>query len=115
MQKAYASAAEIRALEFEPLPVERRDPPYELRPDSRRRGPSELWSRFDHATEALNQAWEGTSIQALADAHGELARILAALAIAVAEEDGMPAPTIPDVLGARVAAATSPTSATGTG
>jgi hypothetical protein len=97
MQKAHDSAAKIRGLAFDPLPPGRRDPPYELRPDSGRRGPSELWKRFDQATEALNKAWQGASMQAIADAFGELARTLALLARAVAAEDHLPVPDLRDI------------------
>jgi hypothetical protein len=84
MQAAHGSAADIRGVAFDPRPPGIREPPYELRSDSGRRGPLELWERFDRATVNLNEAWQGMSVQAIADAFGELARTLALLARAVA-------------------------------
>jgi hypothetical protein len=97
MQKAHGLAAEIRGLAFDPLPPGIREPPYELRTDSGRRGPPELWERFDQATVKLTEAWQGTSLQAIADAFGELARTLALLARAVAEQDDVSVPDFPDI------------------
>jgi hypothetical protein len=67
-------------LGWEPMPTARRPAPPELRPDSGRRGPSELWARFD-------TAWEDLSLPAVARAFGELATVSRQLAYAVAEED----------------------------
>jgi hypothetical protein len=41
---------------------ERARPPYELRPGTGRRGPTELWARFDAAVQRLNQAGAGDSL-----------------------------------------------------
>ena len=65
----------------------RRPAPPELRPDSGRRGPSELWAKFDTDWEDLGKALEGISLPAVARAFGELATVLRQLATAVAEED----------------------------
>src|SRR6201997_1340239 len=46
-------------LGWEPLPPARRPPPPELRPDSGRRGPAELWAKFDPAWDDLGKALEG--------------------------------------------------------
>jgi hypothetical protein len=74
-------------LGWEPMPAARRPAPPELRPDSGRRGPSELWARFDIAWEDLGKALESISLPAVARAFGELATVSRQLANAVAEED----------------------------
>jgi hypothetical protein len=48
-------------------------PPYELRRDTGRTGPAELWERFDASVVAYNQAIAGTSARAVADAADDLA------------------------------------------
>ena len=60
-------------------------PPYELRPETGRRGPDELWLRFDEAVRRLNAAGAGDSLAdvvagygAVADAAGTLADALEA-------------------------------------
>jgi hypothetical protein len=115
MQKAHDSLAEIRGLAFDPLPPGTRDPPYELRPGSGRRGPAELWERFDQATVTLNETWQGTSLRAIARAFGELAMTLALLARAVAEEDHVPVPDFPDIPDLPEAPAGAARDPTGTG
>jgi hypothetical protein len=72
-------------------------PPYELRPGTGRRGPAELWQRFDAAVSGLNRAIAGTSAAGVADAIGAVAEVAAALADAVAAEDQRP----PQVQGGR--------------
>ena len=62
-------------------------PPYELRPDSGRRGPEELWGRFDGAVAELSRAAAGTDILAVADAYAELAEAAGELAETVEGED----------------------------
>ena len=74
-------------LGWEPLPPARRPPPPELRPDSGRRGPRELWGRFDTAWGDLGNALESISLPAVARAFGELATLLRNLSAAVAEDD----------------------------
>jgi hypothetical protein len=74
-------------LGWEPLPPARRPPPPELRPDSGRRGPKELWATFDISWEDLSEALEGISLAAIARAFGELATIARQLSASVAEED----------------------------
>ena len=59
-------------------------PPYELRPNTGRTGPSDLWARFDAGVGAYNRAIATTSARAVADAADELAD--AADAIAHAHE-----------------------------
>jgi hypothetical protein len=73
---------------WRPVPgAERAQPPYELRPGTGRRGPEDLWERFDAAVAALNSAITGSSSANVADAFGELSDVAAVLADAVAAED----------------------------
>src|ERR1700750_2012068 len=53
--------------------AETAEPPYELRPGTGRRGPAELWARFDAAVESLNHAITGTNVAGVARAFGALA------------------------------------------
>ena len=62
-------------------------PPYELRPESGRRGPEELWRRFDAAAADLSRVAAGTDILAVADAYAELGAAAGELAQAVHGED----------------------------
>jgi hypothetical protein len=62
-------------------------PPYELRPGSGRRGPSELWERFDEAVAELDRVSEGRSLRAVAHAYAELGDVADQLALAVERED----------------------------
>jgi len=93
---AEAAAREQVALEhahaagllWRPVPsAEHAQPPYELRPGTGRRGPEDLWTRFDQAVSALNTAITGSNSAAVADAFGELSDAAAALAEAVSHED----------------------------
>src|SRR5689334_14522989 len=80
--------AHAAGLLWRPVPgAENAAPPYELRPGTGRRGPAELWERFDAAVATLNQAITGSSAAAVADAFGEFAEAAGALADAVAAED----------------------------
>ena len=65
-------------------------PPYELRPESGRRGPAELWHAFDAAIDTRRKALEGTDARAIAEAFAQLAAAARQLAVAVAEIDGIP-------------------------
>jgi len=62
-------------------------PPYELRPGSGRRGPAELWVRFDEAVAELDRVSEGRSLRAVARAYAELGDVTDQLALAVERED----------------------------
>jgi hypothetical protein len=62
---------------------ERARPPYELRPGTGRRGPEELWARFDVAVERLNQAGAGDSLADLVAAYAAVAEAARALADAL--------------------------------
>lgn len=84
--------AHAAGLLWRPVPgAENAAPPYELRPGTGRRGPAELWERFDAAVAALNRAITGSSAAVVADAFGEIAEAADALAAAVAGEDAMAA------------------------
>jgi hypothetical protein len=61
--------------------------PYELRPGTGRRGPKELWQRFDSAVEEVNRAAAGTDLIEVASAHGALTEAASALALEVERED----------------------------
>jgi hypothetical protein len=67
-------------------------PPYELRPGTGRRGPAELWERFDAAVAGLNRAITGSDAAAVADAFGDMADMAGALAEAVARDDRLAEP-----------------------
>jgi hypothetical protein len=80
--------AHAAGLLWRPVPgAENAEPPYELRPGTGRRGPADLWERFDGAVANLNRAITGSSAATVADAFGRLADVAAELAEAVARED----------------------------
>jgi hypothetical protein len=80
--------AHAAGLMWRPVPgAERAAPPYELRPGTGRRGPEELWIRFDVAVTALNRAIAGSSASEVARSFGEMSEATADLADAVARED----------------------------
>ena len=80
--------AHAAGLRWRPVPgAEGAAPPYELRPGTGRRGPTELWARFDGAVATLNRAIAGSDAAAVADAFGEMAEAARDLADAVARED----------------------------
>lgn len=82
--------AHSAGLGWRPVPgSEHAAPPYELRPGTGRRGPAELWERFDAAVNGLNRAITGSDSAAVADAFGEMAEVAQTLADAVAREDGL--------------------------
>src|SRR5450755_921682 len=62
-------------------------PPYELQPGSGRRGPVDLWERFDEAVAELDRVSEGRSLRAVARAYAELGDVADQLALAVERED----------------------------
>src|SRR5437763_5810702 len=75
-------------LQWRPIPgAQGAQPPYELRPGTGRRGPEELWQRFDTAVQDLNHAITGTNVTAVGRAFGELAGAAGAVADAVEAED----------------------------
>ena len=86
--------AHAAGLLWRPVPgAETAQPPYELRPGTGRRGPADLWERFDRAVASLNRAITGTSSADVADAFGEMAEAAGALADAVEQADQSSAAT----------------------
>jgi len=80
--------AHTAGLLWRPVPgAENSAPPYELRPDTGRRGPEDLWERFDAAVAGLNRAITGSDAAVVADAFGEMAEAAGALADVLARED----------------------------
>jgi hypothetical protein len=80
--------AHAAGLEWRPVPgAEQAEPPYELRPGTGRRGPQELWHRFDAAVAALNSAITGSNAADVADAFGEMSEAARALADAIDHAD----------------------------
>jgi hypothetical protein len=79
--------AEAAGFEWPPHRAAASEPPYELRPGSGRRGPDELWRRFDAAAADLSRAAAGSDVLSVADAYGELGEAAAELAAAVERED----------------------------
>jgi hypothetical protein len=79
---------EAAAAGFQWPPARKADsePPYELRPGTGRRGPQQLWQRFDQATTRLGTVAAGEDILEVAAAYEELAAIAGELAQAVAAE-----------------------------
>jgi hypothetical protein len=62
---------------------ERARPPYELRPGTGRRGPAELWTRFDAAVQRLNHAGAGDNLADVIDAYASVAQAALELADAL--------------------------------
>jgi hypothetical protein len=58
-------------------------PPYELRPGTGRRGPAELWTRFDEAVAGLNEAGAGDSLADVVAAYAAVSEAAGALADAL--------------------------------
>jgi hypothetical protein len=83
MRDAQARALEA-GLAWRPIEgSERARPPYELRPGTGRRGPEQLWARFDAAVEQLNDAGAGDSLAAVVAAYAAVAEAAGALADAL--------------------------------
>ena len=86
-QAAWEHAHEAGLL-WRPIPgTENAQPPYELCPGTGRRGPPDLWERFDEAVAGLNRVIAGSDAAAVAAAFGEMAAAAGALADAVTRED----------------------------
>ena len=79
--------AEAAGLEWPPHRASSGGPPHELRPGSGRRGPDELWRRFDATVADLSRAAAGTDILSVGDAYAELGEAAGTLATAVERED----------------------------
>ena len=83
MRDAHARALEA-GLAWRPIEgSERARPPYELRAGTGRRGPVELWARFDAAVDELNRAGAGDSLAAVVAAYAAVAEAAGALADAL--------------------------------
>ena len=80
-------AADAQGFEWPPARKADSEPPYELRPGTGRRGPEELWQRFDEATTRLGTVAAGTDMLEVARAYEQLAEIAGQLSHAVAAED----------------------------
>lgn len=62
-------------------------PPYELQPGTGRRGPEDVWQRFDEAVAELDRVSEGRSLRAVGRAYAELADVASQLAEAIETSD----------------------------
>jgi hypothetical protein len=79
--------AEAAGFDWSPHRATASAPPYELRPDSGRRGPEEGWRRFDAAAAHLSRAAAATDLLAVADAYAELGEAAGELAQTVQREE----------------------------
>jgi len=79
--------ADAAGFEWPPHRASSSAPPYELQPGSGRRGPEELWRRFDGAVAEINRVATGTDLVEVARAYEELAEAAGAVAEAVERED----------------------------
>ena len=83
MRDAHARALQA-GLAWRPVAdSERARPPYELRPGTGRRGPHELWTRFDAAVQRLNQAGAGDDLGDVVGAYAAVAQAASELADAL--------------------------------
>jgi hypothetical protein len=74
MRDAHARALDA-GLAWRPVAdSERARPRCELRPGTGRRGPAELWSRFDGAVQQLNQAGASETLADVVDAYAAVAQ-----------------------------------------
>jgi hypothetical protein len=87
MRDAHARALQA-GLAWRPVAdSERARPPYELRPGTGRRGPPDLWARFDAAVRQLNQAGAGDNLADVVDAYAAVAHTASELADALQAAD----------------------------
>ena len=87
-EAAVCRDAATLGLAWRPIPgAENAEAPHELRPGTGRRGPDELWERFDTAVARFNHANAGTDAAAVADAYADVSAAALALADAVQAED----------------------------
>ncbi len=80
-------AADAAGFDWTPHRAAESRPPYELQPGTGRRGPEELWRRFDGAVASLSAIATGKDIVAVAEAYDELAAAASELAKVVGRED----------------------------
>jgi hypothetical protein len=79
--------ADAAGYEWPPHRSANSQPPHELQPGSGRRGPDQLWRRFDVAVNELGRAATGRDLQTVAEAYEELGQAARELAQAVETED----------------------------
>jgi hypothetical protein len=79
--------ADAAGFDWPPHRAAHSDPPYELRPGTGRRGPEDLWRRFDAAVAKLSAVATGKDIVTVAEGFDELAAAASDLADAVGRED----------------------------
>jgi hypothetical protein len=72
-EAAACREAHAAGFEWPPHRATASNPPYELQPGSGRRGPEELWRKFDIAVSELNRAATGTDLLDVAGAYDDLA------------------------------------------
>jgi hypothetical protein len=80
-------AADAAGFDWTPHRAAESRPPYELQPGTGRRGPEELWRRFDGAVASLSAIATGKDIVAVAEAYEELAAAASEHVKAVGRED----------------------------
>jgi hypothetical protein len=80
-------AADAAGFEWPPARKADSEPPYELRSGTGRRGPEDVWQRFDQASTRLGTVAAGTDMLEVARAYEKLAAIAEELAQAVQAED----------------------------
>jgi hypothetical protein len=81
------AAAGAAGFEWPPARKADSQPPYELRPGTGRRGPEDLWQRFDQAVTRLGVVVAGQDMLEVARGYEEMAAAAEELAEAVAAED----------------------------
>ena len=86
-EAAACRAADAAGFEWPPHRASSTKPPWELQAGSGRRGPDDLWRRFDGSVVELNRAATGTDLVEVARAYEELAAAAAELADAVERAD----------------------------
>lgn len=79
--------ADAAGFEWPPHRAAESKPPHELQPGTGRRGPEELWLRFDQAVSRLNVAATGRDMLQVASAYDDLAEVAARLALLIEAED----------------------------
>jgi hypothetical protein len=87
MRDAHARALESGLVWQRVADSGRARPPYELRPGTGRRGPHELWTRFDAAVQRVNDAGAADNLSDVVDAYGAVASAASELTDAL-EADG---------------------------
>jgi hypothetical protein len=74
----------LAGLAWQPIAdSQRARPPYELRPGTGRRGPTELWTRFDAAVQQLNHSGAGENLADVVAAYAAVAQAASELADAL--------------------------------